>query len=256
MTGKVYFIGAGPGDPELITVKGKRLIESADVIIYAGSLVNRQVFDCRRKDSEVYDSAGMELDEIVSIMIKAAFSGRIVVRLHTGDPSIYGAVREQCVELEKVGVDYEIVPGVSSFTAAASVLKREFTVPEISQTVICTRISGRTVVPEKENLESLASHRASMAIFLSVGMIEDVVEKLLLHYDASTPAAVVQKATWEDEKRIVGTLADITKKTMDENIEKTALILVGEFLGDKSGQSNLYDKNFSHGYRKTKCDEA
>jgi precorrin-4/cobalt-precorrin-4 C11-methyltransferase len=246
---KVFFIGAGPGDPDLITVKGRKIVENADVIIFAGSLVNEKIIDCRKKTAVVYNSASMELNEIIFVMKEAVSIDKMVARVHTGDPSIYGAIREQMEELIKLGIEFEVIPGVSSFLAAASVLKKEFTVPEITQTVICTRYEGRTPVPEKEKLESLAAHQASMAIFLSVGMIEEVVEKLLIHYKKETPVAVVQKATWEDEKKVLGTLENISEKVKSENINKTALILVGDFLGTEYEVSKLYDKKFTHEYR-------
>jgi len=249
MMGKVYFIGAGPGDPELLTIKGKRLLEEADIIIYAGSLVNPQLLECAKPACSIYDSAGMTLEQVISVMQEATSGGKAVARLHTGDPSIYGAIREQIDELDRLGIDCEVVPGVSSFTASAAALKREFTLPDISQTVICTRLEGRTPVPEKESLESLASHRASMAIFLSVHMIDEVARRLIPHYGENAPVAIVQKASWSDQKIVEGTLSDIADKARDAGIEKTAQILVGEFLGDEYSRSKLYDPAFSHGYR-------
>jgi len=248
--GKVYFIGAGPGDPDLITVKGKKIIELADIIIYAGSLVNREIIECRKPGAEVYNSASMTLEDVIAVMKKGAASGSTVARVHTGDPSIYGAIREQMDELVKLSIPYEVIPGVSSFTAAASVLGMEFTLPGVSQTVICTRLEGRTPVPEKEDLELLASHRASMAIFLSVHMMDEVVKKLKVHYDGSTPVAIVQKATWPDQKIVKGTLDNISKKTDESDIDKTAMILVGDFLGSDYERSLLYDGSFTHGFRK------
>lgn len=248
--GKVYFIGAGPGDPDLITVKGRRVVEQADIIIYAGSLVNREIIECRKPDSQVYNSASMTLEEVIAVIKDGAASGKVIARVHTGDPSIYGAIREQIDELIKLSISYEVIPGVSSFTAAASVLGLEFTLPGVSQTVICTRLEGRTPVPEKEDLELLASHRASMAIFLSVHMMDSVVEKLKVHYDATTPVAIVQRATWPDQKIVTGTLDSISKKIEAEDIDKTAMILVGDFLGDDYSRSLLYDGNFTHGFRK------
>jgi len=249
MMGEVYFIGAGPGDPELLTIKGKRLLESADMIIYAGSLVNPQLLECAKSGCSIYDSAGMTLEQVISVMQEATSDGKNVARLHTGDPSIYGAIREQIDELDRLGIDCEVVPGVSSFTASAAALKREFTLPDISQTVICTRLEGRTPVPEKESLESLASHRASMAIFLSVHMIDEVARRLIPHYGESAPVAIVQKASWSDQKIVEGTLSDIADKAREAGIEKTAQILVGGFLGDEYSRSKLYDPAFSHGYR-------
>ncbi len=246
---KVFFIGAGPGDPDLITVKGKKILDSADVIIYAGSLVNKEILNSRKPDSLVYDSATMNLEEIIGIIKKNVLGGKIVARVHTGDPSIYGAIKEQMDLLEEDGIEYEVIPGVSSFVAAAAVLKKEFTLPNVSQTVICTRMSGRTEVPEKEDLEKLSSHRASMVIFLSVSMIEDVVKKLLKNYDITTPVAVVYKATWKDQKILEGTLGNIVGIVKKDGIKKTAIILVGNFLSSDYEKSKLYDKSFSHEYR-------
>lgn len=246
---KVYFIGAGPGDPELITVKGQRIIKEADIIIYAGSLVPKEVIDCHKNGAEIYNSAVLNLEEVMDIMITAVKNNKKVARVHTGDPAIFGAHREQMDILDEHEIEYEVVPGVSSFLAAAAALKKEFTLPDVSQTVICTRMEGRTPVPEKEKLESLASHRASMAIFLSVQMIEEVVEKLLKHYEKTTPIAVVQRASWADEKIVIGTLENISQKVKEEKITKTAQILVGDFLGNKYSKSKLYDKYFTHEYR-------
>lgn len=247
---KVYFIGAGPGDPELITVKGQRLVKEADVIIYAGSLVPRQVIECHKDEAMIYNSASMTLEEVIDVTVKAVKEGKKVVRVHTGDPAIFGAHREQMDMLDEHGIEYEVIPGVSSFLASAAAVKKEFTLPSISQTVICTRLEGRTPVPEKESLESLASHRASMAIFLSVHMIGDVVKRLATHYPMTTPIAVVQRATWEDQKIVLGTLETIEEKVKKANITKTAQILVGDFLGDKYEKSLLYDKHFTHEFRK------
>lgn len=247
---KVYFIGAGPGDPDLITVKGKKIVEKADIIIYAGSLVNKDIIACHKKDAEIYNSASMNLDEVIEVSIEGVKNNKLVARVHTGDPSIYGAIREQMDILDTYGVEYEVIPGVSSFVASAAAIKKEFTLPDVSQTVICTRLEGRTPVPEAESLDSLASHKASMAIFLSVQMIENVVEKLLKHYEKETPVAVIQRATWPDQKIVRGTLENIAEKVKEENITKTAQILVGWFMGDEYSKSKLYDKSFTHEYRK------
>ncbi len=249
----VYFIGAGPGDPELITVKGQRLVREADIIIYAGSLVPHAVIDDHKEGAEIYNSAGMSLDEVIDVMTAGVKSGKMIARVHTGDPSIFGAHREQMDILEKENITYDVIPGVSSFVASAAALKKEFTLPSISQTVICTRMEGRTPVPEREKLRLLASHQASMAIFLSVQKIEDVVEELVVHYNPSTPVAVVQRASWPDQKIVLGTLADIAVKVKEADITKTAQILVGEFLGDEYEFSKLYDPSFTHEYRKAKC---
>lgn len=246
---KVYFIGAGPGDPELITIKGQRIVKEADVIIYAGSLVPKQVIDCHKEGAEIYNSASMSLEEVIAVMVKAIREEKKVARVHTGDPAIYGAHREQMDILDNYGIDYEVIPGVSSFLASAAAIKKEFTLPNVSQTVICTRIEGRTPVPERESLESLASHQASMAIFLSVHMIDRVVESLLKHYPKTTPVAIVQRATWEDQKIVLGTLETIEEKVREANINKTAQILVGNFLGKEYEKSKLYDKYFSHEFR-------
>ncbi|MSS20465.1 precorrin-4 C(11)-methyltransferase [Pseudoramibacter porci] len=248
----VYLIGAGPGDPELMTLKGKRLIDAADVIIYAGSLVNPKVLEGHKEGAEIHNSASMTLDEVLDVIQTGVEAGKRVVRVHTGDPSIYGAIREQMDRLEEMGISYEVVPGVSSFTASASVLKKEFTLPDVSQTVICTRLEGRTPVPEREQLESLAKHQASMAIFLSVQNIGEVVRRLLTSYPEQTPVAVVQRATWPDQKIVQGTLADIEEKVKAADIHKTAQILVGDFLGDRYELSKLYDPSFSHEFRKAK----
>lgn len=247
---KVYFIGAGPGDPELMTLKGKRLVETADVLIYAGSLVNKEVLQWRKETAEVHNSASMTLDDVIEVMIKGLSEDKKIVRVHTGDPSIYGAIREQIDRLKAQDIECEVVPGVSSFVASAAALNMEFTLPDITQTVILTRLEGRTPVPEKEALEKLAAHRASMAIFLSVQMIDQVVERLLVHYPLATPVAVVQRATWEDQKIVRGTLEDIEAKVKEAKITKTAQILVGDFLGNEYSLSKLYDKSFTHEYRK------
>lgn len=247
---KVYFIGAGPGDPELITIKGARLIKEADIIVYAGSLVPKEVIDSHKDGAEIYNSASMTLEEVMKVLIDGIKGNKKVVRVHTGDPAIFGAHREQMDILEKNGIEFEVIPGVSSFLASAAAVKKEFTLPGVSQTVICTRLEGRTPVPEKESLESLASHKASMAIFLSVHMIGDVVERLKEHYSGDTPVAVVQRASWEDQKIVMGVLDNIERLVKENNINKTAQILVGDFLGDKYDNSLLYDKYFSHEYRK------
>ncbi len=245
----VKFIGAGPGAPDLITIRGKKAIDAADVIIYAGSLVNPAVLEGHKATAEIYNSAGMNLDEVLDVTKKAVDQGLEVARVHTGDPSIYGAIKEQMDALESVGIEFEVVPGVSSFVGAAAAIKKEFTLPEVSQTVILTRVEGRTPVPENESLESLAAHKASMALFLSVGMIDKVVGKLLTSYAPTTPIAVVQRATWEDELIIIGTLENIAEKVKEAKITKTAQILVGDFIDCDYGLSKLYDKSFTHEYR-------
>lgn len=246
----VYFVGAGPGDPDLITIKGKRIIEGADIIIYAGSLVNKEVLSGHKESADIYNSASLNLDEVLVIMKKAFDENLVVARVHTGDPSIYGAIKEQMDALEEMGISFEVIPGVSSFCGAAAAIKKEFTLPSVSQTVILTRIEGRTPVPEKESLDSLAKHQASMAIFLSVGMIDKVVKQLGESYPMTTPIAVIQKATWEDELIVIGTLETIADKVKEANITKTAQILVGDFIDCDYEKSKLYDKTFTHEYRK------
>jgi precorrin-4/cobalt-precorrin-4 C11-methyltransferase len=247
----VYFVGAGPGDVDLITVKGRELIKTCDVIIYAGSLVNTKHLEFCKEGCKIYDSASMTLEEVIEVMKENSQGDSIIVRLHTGDPSIYGAIKEQMDELEKLNIEYTVVPGVSSFTAAASSIKREFTLPSVSQTVILTRVEGRTPVPENESLESLASHKASMALFLSVGMIDKVVEKLKKGYGREdVPVAVIERATWEDERIIIGTLEDIAVKVKEAGIKKFAQILVGDFIDSEYEKSLLYDKTFTHEFRK------
>ncbi|AUM94817.1 TPA: precorrin-4 C(11)-methyltransferase [Clostridium botulinum] len=250
MESKVYFIGAGPGDPDLITVKGRDILTKADVVIYAGSLVSKEHLDYCKEDVEVYNSASMTLKEVIKVIEKAHNENKSIVRLHTGDPSIYGAIKEQMDELDKLNICYEVIPGVSSFAAAAASIKKEFTLPGVSQTLILTRVEGRTPVPEKEDLEVLASRGASMALFLSVGMIDKVALKLKKGYGRNVPIAVIQRATWQDEKVVIGTLDDIAKKVKDANITKTAQILVGDFIDCKYDKSLLYDEKFTHEFRK------
>lgn len=248
----VFFIGAGPGDVDLITVKGRNTITKADVLIYAGSLVSPKHLDFCKKGAKIYNSASMTLEEVIDVIQKAEDEGKTTVRLHTGDPAIYGAIKEQMDELEKRNISYQVIPGVSSFTAAAAAIKREFTLPNVSQTVILTRVEGRTPVPPNEDLEKLASIGASMAIFLSVSMIDKVLAKLRKGYGRNVPIAVIERATWEDERTIIGTLDDISAKVKEANITKCAQILVGDFIDCKYDKSLLYDKTFSHMYRKGK----
>lgn len=243
----VYFIGAGPGDVDLITVKGRDILSKADAVIYAGSLVSSEHLKFCKENVEIHNSASMTLEQVIEVMKDNR--EKTVVRLHTGDPAIYGAIKEQMDELDKLAIDYEVVPGVSSFTAAASAIKKEFTLPQVTQTVILTRIEGRTPVPEKEDLERLASIGASMAIFLSISMIDKVVEKLRRGYGRNVPIAVIERATWEDQRVIVGTLEDIAKKVEEAGIKKCAQILVGDFINCEYEKSKLYDKAFTHMFR-------
>lgn len=245
----VYFIGAGPGDADLITVKGRDTLSKADVVIYAGSLVSKEHMKHCKPGCEIYNSASMTLEEVIDVMEKAKKENKMVVRLHTGDPAIYGAIKEQMDELDKFNIEYEVIPGVSSFTAAASVIKKEFTLPSVTQTVILTRVEGRTPVPETEDLEKLASIGASMAIFLSISMIDKVVAKLRKGYGRNVNIAVVERATWEDERAIIGTLDDIAEKVKEAGITKCAQILVGDFINCDYDKSLLYDKSFTHMFR-------
>ncbi len=246
----VSFIGAGPGDPELLTVKGKRIIDSADVIIYAGSLVNPQVLADAKKEAVIYNSATMNLEEVIQVIKEAEDKGKKVARVHTGDPAIYGAHREQMDRLDELGIEYEVIPGVSSFLATAAVLKKEYTLPGVSQTVILTRMEGRTPMPQREKLLDLAQHNATMIIFLSVGMLEEMCRILRQAYRPGTPVAVVYKATWEDQKIVYGDLTSIAERVKEAGIKKTALTVVGDFLGDEYELSKLYDRTFTTEFRK------
>ncbi|HBL07307.1 MULTISPECIES: precorrin-4 C(11)-methyltransferase [unclassified Clostridium] len=245
----VYFIGAGPGDAELITVKGRDTLTKADVVIYAGSLVSKEHMNYCKAGCEIHNSASMTLEQVIEVMNRAEKENKMVVRLHTGDPAIYGAIKEQMDELDKLNIQYKVIPGVSSFTAAASVIKKEFTLPSVTQTVILTRVEGRTPVPETESLEKLASIGASMAIFLSISMIDKVVAKLRKGYGRNVNIAVVERATWEDERAIIGTLDDIAEKVKEAGITKCAQILVGDFINCDYDKSLLYDKSFTHMFR-------
>lgn len=254
---KVHFVGAGPGDVDLITLKGYKQLSQADVVIYAGSLVNPALLEYCKEGAEIYDSASMHLMEIIDVMEEAVKVGKDVVRLQTGDFSIYGSIREQTEEMKKRGIDFDCTPGVSSFLGAASSIGTEYTVPEVSQSVIITRMAGRTPVPERESLRSYAQHRTSMAIFLSIQGIDKVVEELVEGgYPETTPVAVIYKATWPEEKKVFGTLADIAVKVNEAGITKTALILVGDFLGQEFYYSKLYHEEFEHEFRHGKSSHA
>lgn len=247
----VNFVGAGCGAADLITVRGKALIEAADVIIYAGSLVNPELLGYAKEGCRIFNSAHMTLDEVIDVMAGAEADGLMTVRLHTGDPSIYGAVREQMDRLTELGIEYQICPGVSSFCGAAAALRAEYTLPEVSQTVILTRMAGRTPVPDSESIESLAAHHSTMVIFLSTGMLAELSERLISGgYSPDTPAAIVYKASWPDEKVLrckVGTLAETAEKN---GIKKTALVAAGDFLGDNYSLSKLYDPAFETEFRR------
>ncbi len=246
----VHFVGAGPGAADLITVRGARLLGEADVIIYAGSLVNPELLQLAKPDCEIYNSAEMTLEQVLAAMERAERGGKTTVRLHTGDMSLYGAIREQMDRLDEAGIAYDDTPGVSSFCGAAAALCAEYTLPNVSQSVVITRMAGRTPVPERESVASFAKHGATMVLFLSAGLLDDVQEQLMQgEYTEETPAAIVYKATWPEEKIVrctVGTLAESARR---EGISKTALILVGDFLGESYERSKLYDPSFKTGFR-------
>lgn len=247
----IQFVGAGSGAADLITVRGARLLEAADVIVYAGSLVNPDLLAYAKPGCEIHDSAKMTLEEVMAVMLPAEAAGKRVVRLHTGDPCLYGAIREQMDILDAKGVPYEVVPGVSSFCGAAAALKAEYTLPEVSQTVIITRMAGRTPVPERESIRHLASHGSTMVLFLSTGLIPRLVEELLAGgaYTEDTPAALVYKATWPDERVFRCTVGTLAETARENQITKTALITVGGFLGADYARSKLYDPSFTTEFR-------
>ena len=250
----VHFVGAGPGAVDLITVRGMNLLKNADIIIYAGSLVNKELLDYCKKDSVIYNSAFMTLEEVIEVCLGAQRDNLDVVRLHTGDQSVYGAVREQMDILDEKGIEYDSCPGVSACFGAAASLNLEYTLPGISQSLIITRMEGRTEVPKKESIESFASHGASMAIYLSTGMLEELSRRLIEGgYDKSTPAAIVYKATWPEEQIMVGTVESLYDMAKENNITKTALILVGDCINTSSYEkSRLYAADFSTEFRKAK----
>ncbi len=246
---KVYFVGAGPGDPELLTIKAERLLRNCRICIYAGSLVNPEVLGLLPPTAERHDSAALDLEEIADLYKDAKARDIDVVRLHSGDPSIYGATREQMNELDSLGIDYEVVPGVSSFQAAAATLRTELTAPEIAQTIILTRTSGRTPMPQEQELRALAQTRSTLCIFLSAHKMKDVASTLAEYYGPDCPVAFVYKASWPDEQVIRGTLEDISDKITAAGIKKTAMIVVGHALSREIPVSKLYAPTFSHEYR-------
>ncbi len=246
----IHIVGAGCGAADLITLRGKKHIEEADVIIYAGSLVNKELLQYAKKDCAFYDSSRMTLEDIIKVTAEAEGKGLVTVRLHTGDPSLYGAIGEQIKEFDRLGFDYDITPGVSAFSGAAAALKAEYTLPDVSQTVIITRAPGRTDVPCSENLCSLASHGATMVLFLSTGLLEKVSSDLIAGgYSADTPAAIVYKASWADEKVCRCTVGTLRQTAEANGITKTALVAVGKFLDHDFSRSRLYDPGFSTGFR-------
>ena len=250
----VYFVGAGCGAKDLITVRGMRLLEEADVIIYAGSLVNPELLEYAKENAEIHNSALMTLEEIIEVIKTAEECGKTTVRLHTGEPSIYGAVREQMDELDKLNIFYESCPGVSACFGAASSLNLEYTLPDVSQTLIITRMEGKTKVPESESIESLAAHHASMAIYLSTGLLKELSERLIKGgYTADTPAALVYKATWDDEKKFLCTVGTLKKTANENGITKTAVVLIGDVLIHTNYEkSKLYAADFSTEFREAK----
>ena len=250
----VYFVGAGCGAKDLITVRGMRLLEEADVIIYAGSLVNPELLEYAKENAEIHNSALMTLEEIIEVIKTAEECGKTTVRLHTGEPSIYGAVREQMDELDKLNIFYESCPGVSACFGAASSLNLEYTLPDVSQTLIITRMEGKTKVPESESIESLAAHHASMAIYLSTGLLKELSERLIKGgYTADTPAALVYKATWDDEKKFLCTVGTLEKTANENGITKTAVVLIGDvLLHTNYEKSKLYAADFSTEFREAK----
>ena len=247
----VHFVGAGSGAADLITVRGKQYLEEADVVIYAGSLVNPQILDYTKDVCTIYNSAKMTLEDVISVMEKAEAAGKTTVRLHTGDPCIYGAIREQMDILDEKKIAYDYCPGVSAFCGAASALNLEYTLPEISQSVIITRMEGRTPVPERESIQSFAAHHATMVIFLSTGMLEELSRRLIEGgYEAETPAAIVYKATWPDEKKFICTVGTLAQTAKENNITKTALMIIGDAVkGAKYDRSKLYDPGFTTEFR-------
>ena len=248
----IHFVGAGSGAPDLITIRGKKFLEEADVIIYAGSLVNPQLLDYAKEGCQIYNSAKMTLEEVLDVMREAEKAEKITVRLHTGDPCLYGAIREQMDVLDEEGVSYDYCPGVSSFCGAASALNLEYTLPEVSQSVIITRMAGRTPVPEKESIESFAAHQATMVVFLSTGLLEELSKRLIEGgYSKDTPAAIVYKATWEDEKSFVCTVGTLAQTAKENQITKTALMIIGEAVAHSNYErSKLYDPGFTTEFRK------
>lgn len=247
----IYFVGAGPGAADLITVRGQALLRKADMVVYAGSLVNPALLALCPEGCEILDSARMTLEEVIGAMARRDAPGAAVVRLHTGDPSLYGALREQMDELARLGIAFEVVPGVSAFSAAAAALPAEYTLPGVTQTLIITRMAGRTPVPEAESIRALAAHRAAMALFLSAGMLPELCAELIAGgYPPETPAAIVYKASWPEQKVVRGTLRTLPQD--GKGLTRTALVLVGGFLGGEYERSKLYDPAFAHGFREAR----
>jgi len=250
---KVFFVGCGPGDPELITIKAKKLIQKADVVVYSGSLIPPAILNLCKK-GKLHNAAKLIREEIFNLLKNNAKKNKLVVRLHDGDPTIYGAIKEQIDNLEKEGIKSEIIPGVTSFLASAAAIGTQLTLPGVTQTIIITRAEKRTKVPKREKISELAKHKATMIFYLSVHLLSDIVKEVIAGgYTKSTPAAVVYRASWDDQKIIIGTLNDITKKVWNEKITRTAIVIIGDIIKPTSYEySRLYDKKFSHGYRKAK----
>ncbi len=250
---KVYFIGAGPGDPKLLTIRGAELIAACPVVLYTGSLVPKEVLQYAKPGAKVLDSSPMTLEEMIAIQVAARDANQDVARVHTGDPLIFGSTAEQMRQLDELDIEYEIIPGVSSFTAAAAVLGKELTLPELSQTIILTRAEGRTPMPELEKLEDLARHQSTLVLFLSITLLHEVVKSLVPAYGNDCPIAVVHRATWPDQIIVTGSLSDIVEKVRAAKIKSQSIIIVGRVLTSTDfANSRLYDANFSHGYRKAK----
>ncbi|MCD6232433.1 precorrin-4 C(11)-methyltransferase [Candidatus Aerophobetes bacterium] len=249
---KVFFIGAGPGDPELLTIKGQKIIKRAEIVIYAGSLINKEILNFAKDRAKIYDSSKMSLNEITKIFNKAKEKDATIARIHSGDPSLYSAIQEQIDWCEKEKIPYEVIPGVSSFSAAAAKIKQELTLPGVSQSVILTRISGRTKVPPREDIALLARAKTTMVIFLSIQEIDKVVTKLLTEYSSETPVAIIYKVSWPEEKIIQGNLSNIAQKVKEAKVTHQAIILVGEVLKKKYQKSRLYNASFTHSFRKAK----
>ena len=249
----VFFVGCGPGDPDLITVKAKKLIQKADVVVYSGSLIPEPILKLCKK-GKLHDASGLVREEIFDLLYKNARKDKLVVRLHDGDPSIYGAIKEQIDNLKEKGISSQVVPGVTAFLASAAALETQLTLPGVTQTIIVTRAESRTKVPKREKIEELAKHRATLIFYLSVHLLSDIVKEAIAGgYKKSTPVAVVYRASWKDQKIVKGTLKDITKKVRDEKITRTAIVIISEVIDSTNYEfSKLYDKKFSHGYRKSK----
>ncbi len=250
---EVFFVGCGPGDPELITVKAKKLIQKADVVVYSGSLIPPAILKLCKK-GKLYDAAGLVREEIFDILYKNAKKEKLVIRLHDGDPSIYGAIKEQIDNLEEKGISSKVIPGVTAFLASAAALETQLTLPGVTQTIIVTRAESRTKVPKREKISELAKHKATLIFYLSVHLLSDIVkESIAGGYKKSTPVAVVYRASWKDQKIVKGTLGDIVQKIRTEKITRTAIVIISDVIDSKSYEySKLYDKKFSHGYRKAK----